>query len=400
MARRSIAVSALLLSLLASLATPARGDDFLGDGFVLDDPTEGDDYANALAVGGDAFYVAGSDSASTPGRWRVEKRRLEDGAPAPGFGDGGTIVVDLPGTLNAVTALVVDGRSLFVVGHADGRLRIEKRRTADGRRRRRFGHRGVVEFPGEDVVGQSSRTALVAGPHLYVGTERGRVLKLRTEDGAVQRFDAPGAPGVSVTSLAARGGALYLATATPRGFGFEKRGLQTGRLLRSLPVPVAPTGCIAEGANALAVVDGTLLAGGGRKVGSWYVERRDARNGALLWEVERPGIDCAAVEDIVVTGDSFFAVGQRNFRLFIEKRRLADGALVEEFGNAGDLRGPLPQYSARAAANVCGDLVVAGTMIWAEPRPAGTAWFVRRVHPATGAPVVTPRAGCAGQISD
>ena len=398
MPRSRLSLLPTVLLLWSLLAQTAAADTFLGDGGIVTDVGNHQDHLHAVAVTGDALYLAGMDDVPGAGRWRVEKRRLSDGALAPEFGDAGVLTIDPTADWDRITALAIDGRHLFLVGESATTLRIEKRVAYDGRPRKVFGTRGVVDLPGETVAWQSANTALVVKQHLYVATGAGRVLKLRTDDGTVvARFaaaDLPARPRL-VTSLAASSSALYLGAATDRGFRFEKRGRQGGRLLWAIDEDFTRVGCGPEAPQALVVVDRTLVAGGMHE-GRWHLERRRERDGAILWTVDLPGTgNCDVVNDIVVSGAEFFAVGSHGFRRRIEKRRLADGALVSTFGAGGALVAGRPIFEATAAATSCGDLIVGGNSYGQGDRLTKESWVTTRLDGTAGTAVVTSRSACA-----
>jgi len=389
-----------LLLLSSSFVRTAAADSFLGDGIVVTDVGDVQDHLHAIAVAGDALYLAGMDSVPHVGRWRVEKRRLSDGALVPEFGDAGVLAIDPTADWDRITAIAVDGRHLFLVGEAAATLRIEKRVAYDGRLRTTFGSGGVLAMPNETVAWQSANTALVVEDHLYVATGTGRVLKLRTRDGgAVARFkpaDTPPAASTRVTALAASNRALYIGAATDQGFRFEKRGLQAGRLFWTVDESFSRVGCGIEAPQALVVANGTLVAGG-MHGGRWHLERRRERDGALLWTVDLPGTgDCDVVNDVVVVGDELFAVGSRGSRRRIEKRRLADGALVSGFGVGGALVAGRRLFEASSAAITCGDLIVGGTSYGEGDRLTKESWVTARVAARDGLPVVASVPPCGG----
>jgi len=164
----------LVLSLADPL--PAAADGFLDDG-VIENSDSLQSGVVATAVGHDGLYVAGLDHTSGTGSWRVEKRRLDDGELVPSFGEGGVLAVDPTAGWDGIHAILADGRSLFLVGNADGELRIEKRSTAGGRLRTAFGVAGAVAFPGDAFF--------AVGVH----NSRRRIEKRRLVDGSlVEQF--------------------------------------------------------------------------------------------------------------------------------------------------------------------------------------------------------------------
>ena len=395
--RRYPALLAISLLLSMTAASAAMADSFLGDGVVASEVSPTQDALYATAVGSDGIYLAGMDGSPGAGQWRLEKRSLEDGELVAKFGRSGVVTIDPSPGWDRITALVLDGRQLFLVGESDTTLRIEKRSASRGRLRKSFGVGGVLQFPRETVVWNSSNAATVLRKHLYVPTGSGRILRIRTDTGetiaSVRPAAAPGAPEL-VTALAGDGPAIFVAAGTAYGFRFEKRGIHQGRLLWRVDEPFTLVGCGPEAPQALVATRDSLLVGGMRE-GLWHLERRRKRDGALLWSVDDAGNgNCDIVYDLVIAGTSLFAVGVHNSRRRIEKRRLDDGSLVAEFGNGGVIDSPRRVLEAFSAVDACGDLVASGV---ATNGGTNEEWYSTRIDPITGAPVTVRRPACAGR---
>lgn len=391
MRRPAVLIAALLL-LLTNAPRAARADGFLGDG-VIENTGSQQSGILATAIGHDGLYIAGLDDTSGTGRWRVEKRRLDDGELVPSFGDAGVLITDPTMGWDGIQDVVVDGDSLFLVGSADTGIRIEKRSTRSGRLKTRFGAGGAVLAPAEDPLFLTSNSLTKARGHLFVATGSGRILRIRADTGQLAgslRTASPSAPDY-VAALAAGPAALFVGMSTPQGSRIEKLGLHRGRVLWQVDDPFTPVGCGPESPQTIELVQGSLLIGGMRE-GLWHVERRRRRDGAPVWSVTEDGRgDCDTVYDIVVDGDAFFAVGIHNSRRRIEKRRIADGTLVEAFGNGGILDGVRRTREAFSAASACGDLVVTGL---ASSVGEHDRWYSTRHDPESGALAVEPRTTC------
>ncbi|HET8539922.1 MAG TPA: Ig-like domain-containing protein [Anaeromyxobacter sp.] len=154
----------------------ALDPDFGAGGILSFDPTPGLDYARAVAVGGGAIFVSGGD---TPvggwERWRVEKRSARDGTLAAGFGSGGILSVDPGPWHDEVRAVALDGEALWLAGgesvaSADGRWRVEKRSAASGDLVPAFATGGVYTLDPVSAGGQYEFAhAIAVGPaHVYV----------------------------------------------------------------------------------------------------------------------------------------------------------------------------------------------------------------------------------------
>ena len=392
--RRCSALAAALLALWLESPARARADGFLDDG-VVENSDSRQSGVVATAVGRDGLFIAGLDFTSGTGSWRVEKRRLDDGDLVPSFGEGGILAVDPTPGWDGIHAILVDGRSLFLVGDADGEIRIEKRAAADGRLKTRFGVGGAVAFPGDDAVWVTSNAAALARDHLYVATKGGRILRIRADTGEIVGTVAGAASPPDtrhVASLAAGKAALFVGTGTPQGFRVEKIGLHRGRVIWQVDEPFTLVGCGPESPQALALVPGGVLIGGMRE-GLWHVQRRRRLDGAPVWSVTGTGRgDCDVVYDLVVAGDSFFAVGVHNSRRRIEKRRLTDGSLVEDFGDGGVLDGARRVREAFSAVSICGDLVVTG---FASTVGSLDRWYSTRHDPISGTLAAGLRGTCA-----
>lgn len=390
--RRPAVRIAVLLLLLVHAPRAARADGFLGDGIIENTDSQQSGIL-ATAIGTDGFYIAGLDYTAGTGSWRVEKRRLDDGELVPSFGDGGVLAVDPTMGWDGIQNILVEGESLFLVGSADTGLRIEKRSARSGRLKTLFGAAGAVSAPAEQPLFLSSNYAALARGNLYVATDSGRILRIRADTGELVgalRTASPSAPEY-VAALAAGPAALFVGMATPQGFRLEKLGLHRGRVLWQVDEPFTQAGCWPEAPLTIALVPGSLVLGGTRE-GLWHIERRRRRDGAPVWSVTETGRgDCDAVYDIVADRDAFFAVGVHNSRRRIEKRRLADGALLEQFGNGGVIDGTRRTLEAFSAVKACGDLVVSG---WASSVGEPTRWYSTRHDPTSGALAVEPRTAC------
>jgi hypothetical protein len=100
---------------------------------VTSNPSPGEDVPTGVAVDHSGIYVVGVDLApSDAWEWRVEKRRLTDGAGLWNMTSHPSLGRD------AAQGVAVDGSGIYVVGSDESRgpdnfeWRIEKRHLADG----------------------------------------------------------------------------------------------------------------------------------------------------------------------------------------------------------------------------------------------------------------------------
>ncbi|MCS7222893.1 MAG: hypothetical protein N0A15_16610, partial [Anaerolineae bacterium] len=94
-------------------------------GRIVSNPSSGYDVAQALAKEGDAFYIVGYDCNTTQGdsQWRIEKRKLPNGALDTAFGEGGVITVNpRPGQAESPFAIVKKGNHIYVGGTPSWRV--------------------------------------------------------------------------------------------------------------------------------------------------------------------------------------------------------------------------------------------------------------------------------------
>lgn len=175
-----------------------------GDGGIIRvDPSPFNDEINAIVLdaGRGHFFLAGWDRVCgrSDRQWRIEKRRLDTGAPVESFGAAG-VIQENPSALNDVPAAMVGDPSsghLFLSGWDNSagskRWRIEKRRMSDGGLVEGFGRGGVLAFDPSDDNDVPKAMALDAAEGvLFIGGvtrppegEHWRIEKRRTGDGTL-----------------------------------------------------------------------------------------------------------------------------------------------------------------------------------------------------------------------
>jgi len=118
------------------------------NGVVVSNPSPGSDTPSAMAIDSTHMYVAGYDSASGNGQWRIEKRSLLDGSLHASFGTAGVVLSNPSPTWEMADAIAIDATSLYVFGRDDSpgdfQWRVEKRLLADGSLDMSFGSFGVL----------------------------------------------------------------------------------------------------------------------------------------------------------------------------------------------------------------------------------------------------------------
>ncbi len=166
---------------------------------VVSDPTGTGAEAFAIAVDSGPtptfMYVVGYDSnnAGQSDQWRIEKRRLSDGALITDFGNQGVINSNPTATCYAY-AITADTLSLYIVGSDSGgtagnaRWRIEKRNIADGAPNISFSGGSIVATtagPSEAfAVAKQSNFLFVAGYDTdAIGNEEWRIEKTNISTG-------------------------------------------------------------------------------------------------------------------------------------------------------------------------------------------------------------------------
>lgn len=94
-------------------------------GRIISNPSSRYDVAQAFVKEGDDLYIVGYDCNTTQGdsQWRIEKRKLANGALDSAFGEGGVITVDpRPGQAESPFAIVKKGNYIYVGGTPSWRV--------------------------------------------------------------------------------------------------------------------------------------------------------------------------------------------------------------------------------------------------------------------------------------
>ncbi len=125
----------------------------------------------SITADGTYMYIAGSNantSGSGPDKWRIEKRRLDNGTLEPAFGTGGAVT----GPANSYFAsdIILDGQSLYVGGNIFSgtlNLLIGKYDKVTGSPDAGFGTGGFIQY--SSTSSDSAVALSVDGTYLYAG---------------------------------------------------------------------------------------------------------------------------------------------------------------------------------------------------------------------------------------
>jgi len=355
---------------------------------LLVDAGAGSDHCDAIAADATHMYVAGHGG-TTDDEWRIEKRRLEDGALDTGFDGDGRMAANLGPGNDRVQDLLVDATHLYVIGF-----------------------RGLTAGPGPTLRAWHVEKRLKStGALVWViddGTSLGDII---------------GPRGVIL------GGALFLVgieeTAGPDiQLRVQKHDLATGAPVTSFDGDgVLQSNVTANIDGALSVVtDGTHLYLGGTEDlitdtpsnGKLRIERRSPDTGALV-----PGFGVGGVVtldviptmdevvfDMVISGPHLYvfanivddAVVPITCGWRLEKRLLSDGSLVDSKSPSSPVDPTVTYTSNWFTAH--GILAVDGANLYALSRSgvAGDwAWRLEKRTLATLA--LVPSFGTGGAVT-
>lgn len=218
---------------------------------IQTNPTTGGDSAERIAVDGRFMYVFGGQNRTYPNpdtSWRIEKRRLADGALDAAFGASGVLVTNPSTGEDRCEAIATDRESIYIAGFqfvasAQYLWRVEKRSAATGDLKWEITTGTLGDYSAltiaidEDYV-YVAGADFVSAPENY----QMRIEKRRKTDGSlVDGFGAGGillndinAGGDGATGIALDSTHLYVAGIVNHGPSavtrFEKRRLDTGAL--------------------------------------------------------------------------------------------------------------------------------------------------------------------------
>ena len=283
----------------------------------------------AFATDATYMYLAERDGSASPTfQWRIEKRRLSDGALDPGFGTSGAVTTaQSTYPFTDPKSIAIDADYMYVAGFvatsSTKQWRIEKRRLSDGSLVSNFGSNGVITSAQTSTYPVGNVKLVIDSTAMYVAGQAsngGQIEKRHLSDGSLDpAFGTSGVvigsnPSDSYNSIALDGSYLYAGTST----WLEKRRLDNGALDASF------------GTN------GVLDTNSGTNMNLRAIT------------VDAPYLYLA--------GTGYFA--NREWR--IEKRNLSDGAFVASFGTGGAVTSfPSSQEELNALA-VTGTFICAG----------------------------------------
>ncbi|MBI4033922.1 MAG: hypothetical protein HY378_00020 [Candidatus Brennerbacteria bacterium] len=184
----------------------------LSDGLLIfsttTNPSSGLDNLNTIAIGSSSMFIAGRDRALDNGQWRIERRSTSTGAlmyattsnPSGGMDE----VIDIE---------VHDNKDvMYVVGEESNAWRIEKRKLGDGAFVTAFGTNGAVtsnpsgsaDVPKAAVLDKNDDNLYIAGRDAILGDGEWRVERYNANNGNTNWGNSLGATNASSTFPARR----------------------------------------------------------------------------------------------------------------------------------------------------------------------------------------------------
>jgi hypothetical protein len=145
-----------------------------GNGFIISNPSSGEDEATAIGVDGSSLYIVGYDSqnGSANTQWRIEKRSLDNGDLDSLFSSGtGSITINYSGGNDQANSIVIDSATgfMYIAGYDSYQWRVEKRRLDTGELDAAFGTSGVVSVnPSGGSDGAWSIAFDPENPYIYI----------------------------------------------------------------------------------------------------------------------------------------------------------------------------------------------------------------------------------------
>ncbi|MGE5392909.1 MAG: hypothetical protein ACM3NH_04150, partial [Candidatus Saccharibacteria bacterium] len=370
-----------------SITTGALVTAFDSDGVLLSDPTSGSDDIYAIAVDSSYVYLAGvQPSGCSAGSycWRLEKHDKTTGALVTAFDTDGIVQSDPTNSLDYLYAIALDSSYIYLGGHQSttncslgGQCwRIEKRDITTGALVTAFDSDGyVISDPGSsnDYV----NSIAVDASYLYIGgyqygdcSNTGNCWRLEKRDkttGAlVTAFDTDGVvqsdPGADdeLNSIALDSSYIYLAgiqetTGCALGmkcWRLEKRSITTGALVTAFDsdgVMVTDPTASVDTLSQIAIDSSYIYLGGHQYIDCAYggyqdcyrIEKREIATGALVTDFGTNGMVLGEYSPsydqvyAMAIDSSYMYLGglHNNATGRLEKRNLSTGALVD--GSAG-----------------------------------------------------------------
>jgi hypothetical protein len=312
-----------------------------GSGIITENPDQGRDSADRIVIDSTFMYVAGIQELppfdKSGSEWRIEKRRLSDGALDPTFGNLGVVTSNVS-SRELRPVIAKDDSFLYVAGiqfltATDAQFRLEKRMLSDGSLVNTFGNGNGVAF--------SNPTALLDGA-TGIALDATSIYLIGLENGVL----SGGTDHQQLTASDTR---------------FEKRSKADGSLIMAFGTMGAVASTSSSGVlfPQDMVTDGTSLyayeldgsPGNGNL--QWQFEKRAATDGTLTASLTSAGLNPndQMAGGLFIDGSSLYAAGidgppfmpvpsptpapQPDTRWRIEKRNLSDLTLVPSFGASG-----------------------------------------------------------------
>ncbi|OHB22117.1 MAG: hypothetical protein A2939_05805, partial [Parcubacteria group bacterium RIFCSPLOWO2_01_FULL_48_18] len=325
-----------------------------------------------IAIDGTYMYIVGDNGAD----WRIEKRLLSTGAGDTGFGTNGVVTSDA----NSVTAtgISIDGSYMYVVGwNSSINWRIEKRRLSDGALctaancGTAFDTDGIIDG---DAASELPNEIAIDSTYMYVVGYNNptdfRIEKRRLSDGALCTAancgTAFGANGILISSSTSNNGQAiaidfaYMYVVGDTGFDWyiEKRLLSTGAGVSGFGVNGVIIGSSTSGLATAIAIDSTYMyvVGDDGVLTQWRIEKRLLSTGAGDAGFGANGVVSASsatdrAQDIAIDDAYMYITGQNNSNdMRIEKRLLSNGAGDSGFGANGVVAGDTATDVSRSIA--------------------------------------------------
>ncbi|MFA6307196.1 MAG: hypothetical protein WC639_05320 [Patescibacteria group bacterium] len=345
----------------------------------------GSDRIEAMKIDGAYVYLAGFDSSGIDNEWRMEKRNLSDGELVTAFDTDGIITSDPSTGADQILAIASSSDAIFFGGYdtvtGAGQWRIEKRSITDGSLMTAFDDDGIIQYnPAADMDQITSMTA--DADYLYVtgfqddDTGVWLIHKYDITTGAlVTAFDDD---GIISETLAAAGDErpqrikvddnyLYISgydnEAGNIQWRLEKRNKTTGALCAGggeCAAGAFDTDGIMQTNPSVGIdriyamtVDSSYIYLGGLDyaagTGQWRIEKRDIADGALVTAFSDDGIiqadfisnDLDWVTDLTVDGTYLYVAGFQDDDAgiwVVEKINKTTGLLEANFSNDGTVK--------------------------------------------------------------
>ena len=300
-------------------------------------PSQGSDFAYAIAIDESGAYVAGVDSIPGNDQWRIEKVDLTTGEviwtqtsnPSSGY--------------DFVQAVTVDATGIYVAGQdsisGNTQWRVEKRDLTTGAVLWTQTNNPSSGFDFVQAITVDATGVYVAGVDSSTGDPQWRIEKRSLTTGEViwtqTSNPSSGDDGVQAITVDATG--IYVAgfDSLPGNdqWRIEKRSLTTGEVIWT---QTSNPSSDYDYANAIAVdATGIYVAGVDSLLGDyqWHIEKHSLSTGEVIWtQTSNPSSDYDYANAIAVDATGIYvagydyALGNKQWR--IETRNLSTGEVI------------------------------------------------------------------------